>query len=295
MLLRILFILFMSYGIFNIITHFLVVPSGATYKIVGALTKTDTALVRLQKKMYKVFINPVAKQIAKLIKMEKYKYDKMQRDLMRVGYTDITPTEYYARAIAVGLYIILVGVFLLVLQLKLFAILSFCGAFVVAFAMTDELRDKLKKRNIAIRDELPQFIRTYNYSISANTKNVDIMEKYRQIAGEAFQYDLDVLITDLKTGNEEDAFLSFDRRINLPEISTFVNGVLGQLRGVDQHDYFAIMEREMKVIAKERLKREMEKRPGKVKWAVYGVGAMLIVMYLYPIILDLKNGMGIFM
>lgn len=60
---------------------------------------------------------------------------------------------------------------------------------------------------------------------------VDIIEKYRQAACEEFQYDLDLLIVDLKTSSEEAALISFSERTNIQELSNFVNILLGSING----------------------------------------------------------------
>ncbi len=93
------------------------------------------------------------------------------------------------------------------------------------------------------------------------------MERYqRKIAGDDFKYDLDILITDLKTGNTEDALQRFDERVNIPQLSTFISGVIGTSKGIDQETFFlSLMEQEMKILARENIKREIAKRPGKIK------------------------------
>lgn len=290
MLYQLIFLCLMSFGIYNIVTHFFIVPSKRTYKLADSMIEKEGIKIKLNR----IFVYPIGKTLARFITMDKYKHDKLERDLKRAGFENITPEQYYANAIVISLYVCVLGVLFILTGIKFVALVVFAIAILVFFQEIDSLKEKLKKRNDAIRDELPQFIRTYNYSLDANRKNVDIIEKYRRIAGEAFWYDLDVLITDLKTGNEEDAFMKFDNRVNIPELSSFVNGVIGQIKGIDQKDFFKMLEREMKVLSKERIKREIGKRPAKVKKATVMVGVMMFVIYLYPIVLDLKNGLSIF-
>ena len=84
-------------------------------------------------------------------------------------------------------------------------------------------REKLKKINGKILDELPRFVRTYNNSLKSSKDILKFMERYRKIAGDDFKYDLDILITDLKTGNTEEALQRFDERVNIPQLSTFIH------------------------------------------------------------------------
>ena len=48
------------------------------------------------------------------------------------------------------------------------------------------------------------------------------MERYRKSAGDDFKYDLDILITELKKGNTEEALQRFDECVNIPQLLTFI-------------------------------------------------------------------------
>ena len=119
------------------------------------------------------------------------------------------------------------------------------------FKERQAVSEKLKKINGRIHDELPRFVRTYNNSLKSSKDILKFMERYQKIAGEDFKYDLDILITDLKTGNTEEALQRFDERVNIPQLSTFISGVIGTSKGVDQETFFYLMEQDMKILARE--------------------------------------------
>ena len=244
-------------------------------------------------RFYTAVTYPLTKIISKFIRMENYQKRKLEKDLARAG-INLSPAEYYAKAYVKAGLVILSSFIFVPLGLTVITMCVMLLGIMLFFKERQAAREKLKKINGKILDELPRFVRTYNNSLKSSKDILKFMERYRKIVGDDFKYDLDILITDLKTGNTEEALQRFDERVNIPQLSTFISGVIGTSKGIDQETFFYLMEQDMKILARENIKREIAKRPGKIKKATIAVGVMMFLLYLYPIFIDLKNGLGIF-
>lgn len=266
---RIIFMLVLTFAFYELITNFITVPSKQTYKNIQNISKRKEVKNRLAS----IFVYPVSKIISKFVKIDMYKRKKLVKNLARAGYT-VTPEEYYANAVVVSFYVIIASCFMIFFGISIVGLFGLILSVILYFSNVDKVNDKLKDRNNAILRELPRFVRTYNHSKHANTQLLTIIEKYRLVAGEEFCYDLDVLITDLKTTGEEEALMNFDDRVNLPQLSGFVNALISSTKGVDQELYFFTLEKEMNMLARENIRREMQKRPDKIQRVTLLTGMM---------------------
>lgn len=279
----------LAVGFYTLAGQFVTFPSGKTEKVMAGFKRKQT----VGEQVYNRITYPLTKLVSKLIHLENYESRKLERKLQRAGIR-LTPQEYKAKAFVTAGLTIAVSIVFIPLGLTVVTVCVMLLGVMLFFKERQAVDEKLKKINGKILNELPRFVRTYNNSLKSSKDILQFMERYRKIAGTDFQYDLDILITDLKTGNVEEALQRFDERVNIPQLSTFISGVIGTSKGVDQETFFYLMEQDMKVLARENIKREIAKRPGKIKKATVAVGVMMFLIYLYPIFMDLKNGLGIF-
>ena len=182
----ILTVLLLAFGIYTLAGNFIDFPTKRTEKAMSAFRRKQG----IGERFYTAVTYPLTKIISKFIRMENYQKRKLEKNLARAG-INLSPAEYYAKAyVTAGLVI-----------------------------LSSAAREKLKKINGKILDELPRFVRTYNNSLKSSKDILKFMERYRKIAGDDFKYDLDILITDLKTGNTEEALQRFDERTGYENIS----------------------------------------------------------------------------
>ena len=285
----ILTVLLLAFGIYKLVGNFIDFPTKRTEKARSAIRRKQG----IGERFYTAVTYPLTKIISKFIRPENYQKRKLEKDLARAG-INLSPAEYYAKAYVTAGLVILSSFIFILLGLTVITMCVMLLGIMLFFKERQAAREKLKKINGKILDELPRFVRTYNNSLKSSKDILKFMERYRKIAGDDFKYDLDILITDLKTGNTEDALQRFDERVNIPQLSTFISGVIGTSKGIDQETFFYLMEQDMKILTRENIKREIAKRPGKIKKATIAVGVMMFLLYLYPIFIDLKNGLGIF-
>ena len=281
--------LILAFGLYTLAGSVITFPTKRTDKAMSAFKRKQS----ISERFYNAITYPLTHIVSKLIHIEPYQARKLARNLQRAGIS-LTPAEYKAKAYVTSGLTILLSFAFIPLGLTVVTICVMLLGVVLFFKERQIVDEKLKKINGKILDELPRFVRTYNNSLKSSKDILRFMERYRKIAGDDFKYDLDILITDLKTGNTEEALQRFDERVNIPQLSTFISGVIGTSKGIDQDTFFYLMEQDMRVLARENIKREIAKRPAKIKRATVAVGVMMFILYLYPIFMDLKNGLGIF-
>lgn len=281
--------LLIAVGIYSLVGNYITFPTTQTDKAMSGFKRKQS----IGERFYTSVTYPLTKIISKFIRMEGYQKRKLEKDLQRAG-INLTPAEYYAKAYVTAGLVILSSFLFIPLGLPIITMCVMLLGIMLFFKERQSVKEKLNKINGKILDELPRFVRTYNNSLKSSKDILKFMERYRKISGDDFKYDLDILITDLKTGNTEEALQRFDERVNIPQLSTFISGVIGTSKGINQETFFYLTEQDMKILARENIKREIAKRPGKIKKATVAVGVMMFLLYLYPIFIDLKNGLGIF-
>lgn len=271
-------------GVYNILTAFIIVPSGRS---VRTLKNMKNSPYSLSQKLYNATLRQIVVKIAHMIKMDKHKKIKLENDLKKLN-IDLSAEEFTARALVVSA----APIPLIVLFLMIGGIIGMTGAVgCLIISITQffnaqlKVSDKLKNAKEEIVRELPRFVGSFEQSYSSNRDYVKIFEKYRKICGEALKYDLDILLYDLKTINHTEALERFDKRINIPQMSSFISGVIGiSTKGTDPHLFFLTLERDMEAIELANLDKEIEKRKPKVKKATVVMALCILALLVAPLV-----------
>ena len=273
--------------VYVFLTLVLKIPSDKSRKALLKIRKSSAT-----KSLTQGLLEPAIKKISKFIKISEFKKNKLAIGLKKIG-VNISPEEYMSQAIIKSLLIAILALIFILINIPIPAIGCVLLAIMTYFNEIRKIDIKLKETSDRILKELPRFIRTFSNSLNGTNDIIKIFETYRKVAGKAFQYDLDVLITDLKIGNHEEALKKFDERLNIPQLSTLISGVIGTSKGIDQNTFFVFMEENMKALARENLRRELQKRPckfNKATWAVAGCG---LLMYIVPVASSLIDGLEV--
>ncbi len=285
--LRLLFILILSYGLFTLARCFITFPSIKTDKIVKDIAGKKSKSVTLDGSI----LAPIIKFAALFIRIDEYKRNKMVRTLARADIL-MTPEEYQAKAIVISALIICASLLAIPLGIPMFSLFGVLLGVVMYFKYMHQADDKIRELNMGIINELPRFVRTYNSASKTDRRLRSCVEKYVEIAG-PLKYDLNVLLAELRTNvDETEALTHLAERVNISYLTDFIGGVIAANAGEDQSTFFAITEQTMNMLAKENLKKEVAKRPSKIKRATIVLTVMLIAVYLYAIFMNLKTGLG---
>ena len=88
-----------------------------------------------------------------------------------------------------------------------------------------------------------------------NSRDVlSMLEHYKGNAGEDFRRELDIVCADMRSGSYEAALTRFEARMNSPQLSDVVRGLIGVLRGDDGAMYFQMLTHDFKQAELQRLK-----------------------------------------
>lgn len=99
-----------------------------------------------------------------------------------------------------------------------------------------------------------------------NSRDVlSILENYKKNAGEALARELDIVCADMRSSSYEAALTRFEARLNSPQLSDIIRGLVGVLRGDDSTVYFQMLVHDFKQIEIQRLKAKAQKIPPKIR------------------------------
>lgn len=208
---------------------------------------------------------------------------KLGKDLEKAGFP-ITPQEYTARKyliIAAGISLTAVcfifrfyfGVFIILLT-TIFALMK----------QHDALTAKVRRKELAISQEMPRFVRTLCRSLQTDRDLVNVISSYRKVAGPELGGELDILLAEMQSGNVQSALVHFENRIGSPEAFRLCAVLRDMSLGVDQTATLSYMADDMARLVKEKIKRELSLRPGKMRRTYYPAIAICIAMILYVLV-----------
>ena len=273
-------ILLVAVGSYLLASKVLSLPSGRTHEAIRSLPGRIGFADRASDAM----IQPIAKIINRVLPISEYRTRQLQSDLDRLGKLD-TPQDYLAQAMAKAFLIALFGVVFIPLGMPWLAMLTAVAGILAYFRTTQELREKVGKINRAIALELPRLVESLNFILQDNRDLIAFFEKYRKVAGTALGRELDRLILAMKIGNHEIALREFDARLGISHVSALISILCGVYQGIDQRTSLMILEQDIRTFQREQIRREMEKRPGRIKVASFILTVLMILMFMVPIVL----------
>lgn len=252
-------------------------------------------------KLLKTFVMPLIKPVSRFIRIEPEKEVKMAAMLKRGGLA-LTPKEYYSRAIICAVFTLPLSILLLAIGTVKLAPVTLIFSVIVYFHFMTDLKDKLKEKKALIEIALPSFVRSILYKLEdvrgSNEKSVvqvdliQIFEDYLKVSSEVFYYDVAVLIMEMKAKDIETALRNFNERIGLIEVSFLVNALIGLYRGEHQGEALIYLAKDMDIKAKEALRKNLNKLPGKIKLASIPLVVVTLASLLFVIGSHLIRSVG---
>lgn len=247
------------------------------------------------------FIMPLARPVSRFVPLDPVKEARMA-SILRRGGLELTPKEYYARAIVCASFTLpLALLFIFLRAVKLAPLILLLALLVYRHFMTD-LKDRMKEKKKRIEMELPGFVRSILYRLEDNRHDgsrlvvqvdlIQIFEDYLKVASDAFQEDVAILVMEMKAKDIETALRSFNERLGITDVSFLVNALIGLHRGEHQGEALSYLARDMDIKAKEAMKKKLDTLPRRVKIASIPLVAITIVSLLYVIGSHLIRSMG---
>ncbi len=283
-----LFIIFLSLGLFLIALDLFRVPTLAATKAVMNITQPEERHVFHMD----AIIMALSSQISKLIRLSD-KQNKEWKTTLQVAGISMQPETYFARCAIKAL--------IKLLMLIPFSILApIMDLAVIVWAVTglfgdiSEAQKKVKQRHNEINRELPRFVSTVEQELNASSNVLAILEGYKASAGDAFRYELEITIADMKSGSQEQALIHLESRVNTTMMSQTVRGLLAVMRGDNGIMHFAMLANDFKQQEQQQLKKIAIKRPDKLNIFNYIIVAGFLITLILPIamyLMKLINGM----
>ncbi len=274
-------------GIYCFALILLKVPSKRTTKAIKAVaTRNRPAAVS-----FKNTYNDIALFVSRFIRLNEFKKKELT-DSLKIANIAMTPELFTARALVKS-----AGVMLL--SIPFFFIFPIFGILLVALSILMYFQEKqrvdscIKEKRRQIELDLPRFV----YAISQETQMthdvITILERHKDNFSSYFNEEIEITISDMRTGNYEAAITRFEGRIGSTNLSEVCRGLIEMIRGNDTHVYWETLAIRFSELQKQQLRNIALKIPPKVHRLSFFL--MMCMMLLYVVVLgwELISNMGI--
>lgn len=282
----ILFAVLLALGLFFILADLFKVPYIRTTKAVVNTGRTDKKLT----KTIEAWLMELAAKVAKYIPMDEYKKNRLKNILKASGIA-MTPEVYTAYAFVKAGACILGAVPCLFIFPLLAPIFIFIGV-AMFFKESGKADEALKEKRDKIEMELPRFVATVEQELRASRDVLSILENYKKNACPDFAHELDMTCADMRSSSYEAALTRFEARLNSPQLSDVVRGLIGVLRGDDGGMYFRMLAHDFKQLELRKLKALAEKIPPKIKVFSFIMLMCFIMTFLVIICMEVIGSLG---
>jgi len=270
----------LAVGLFFVMADALKIPYLKTSKAVMSVGRNDKKI----SKTIDAVLTDAAVRLGKLIPMDRYKRNRMEKTLNSAG-IKMTPETFRAysllKASGVGLLVI-PCVLLFPMIIPLVIVL----AVTVYFKEIGKADEQMRQIRSEIESELPRFVATVEQELKTSRDILSIMENYKKHAGEVFSYELDVTTADMRSSSYEAALTRFESRIGSSQLSDVVRGLVSVIRGDDSAVYFKMLAHDFKLLELQRLKNEARKIPPKIR--IFSLAMLITFLLTYLVVMGMQ-------
>lgn len=276
-ILMILFGVFFAAGLFLILADVFRIPTMRTVKVMSVAGRSEKKAA----KTVDMWLMDGAVVLSRHLPMNPHKKARLAATLKAAG-MNMSPEVYTSYAIIKTL-LVLLGIVPCLYVLPLAAIIELMAGVMVYFNEIGKADEKLREKREAIEDELSRFASTIEQELRNSRDVLSILENYKKNAGHEFAQELDIVCADMRSSSYEAALTRFEARLNSPQLSDIVRGLIGVLRGDDSAVYFQMLVHDFKQIEIQRLKAKAQKIPPKIR--KYSFAMLMCFMVTYIIII----------
>lgn len=241
-------------------------------------------------KTAETYLLTVAVKLAPYIRMDEYKKGRL-KNILKASGLNMEPEVYQAFAVAKAGAVML-GVIPAILVFPLLSIIVVFLAVMIYFQEINRADELLAAKRGTIESELPRFVSTIEQELKNSRDILSIVENYKKNAGEQFAGELDILVADMRSSSYEAALTRFEARLNSPMLSDVVRGLISVLRGDDGAMYFQMLAHDFKQMELQRLKKEAQKIPPKIRVFSFVMLMCFLATYLVIIVMEIIKSMG---
>lgn len=285
LILLIVFILFGT-GLFLLLSGLLHLPTLRTSRVMMDAAREDK---KLSKTVDALYMDGAAR-LSGYIRINNYKRSRMN-NVLRASGLGMTPEVYMAHAyLKAGSIFILVVPALYIFPLA--AILLVLLGVMVYYRETRKEEEMLREKREQVEGELYRFASTITQELKNSRDVLSMLEHYKENAGEMFRRELDIVCADMRSGSYEAALTRFEARLNSPQLSDVVRGLIGVMRGDDGAVYFQMLTHDFKQAELQRLKAKAAKIPPKIRVFSFAMLVCFLATYFAIIGYEIIKSMG---
>lgn len=277
---------FFSVGLFLILAEVLRIP---TIRTVQAMSSAGKLEYKAAKSIETILMDG-AVLLSRHLPMNPHKKARLTATLRAAG-MDTSPEVYTSYAI-VKAGTLLIGVIPCLAIFPLASIMVLMAALTTYFKEIETADKKLRAKREVIEDELSRFASTVEQELKNSRDVLSILENYKKNAGEEFAKELDIVCADMRSSSYEAALTRFEARLNSPQLSDIVRGLIGVLRGDDSAVYFQMLVHDFKQIEIQRLKTRAQKIPPKIRKYSFLMLMCFLITYILIIGFEIIKSMG---
>lgn len=248
-----------AFGLYFIVADRLKIPYLKSSKAIMNMGRSDRKLTTA----IEAIIMDLSIKLSRFIPMDRYKKNRLSATLKAAGIS-MTPECYQAHAIlkalAVGLLIIPC-----LLIFPLMAIAVALLSVLVYFKEYQKADNQMQERRGEIETELLRFVSTMEQELKTSRDVLSILESFKKTTTPALADELGITCADMRSGGYEVALMRLEARVNSPQLSDVVRGLISVIRGDDGVMYFQMLAHDFKQMELRKLKAQAQKIPGKIR------------------------------
>lgn len=276
----------LAFGLYFIIADRLKIPYLKTSKAIINMGRTDRKLTTV----IETVLMDLSMKLSKLIPMDIYKKNRLKNTLKAAG-IGMTPECYQANAIikacAVGLLTIPC-----VLIFPIISAVVLVLAVLVYFKEYQKADKIIEARRDEIEGELTRFVLNIEQELHSNRDVLSMLENFKKNTTPLFADELGITCADMRSGGYEAALMRMEARLNSPQLSDVVRGLISVIRGDDGRVYFQMLSHDFKQAELRKLKAQAQKIPPKIRiFSMILLGCFLMT-YLAVIGLQIVESLG---
>lgn len=277
--------LFLASGLFLLLSGLMRLPTLKTSRMMMNRGKEEKPLSKNLDALYM----ETSVKLAGYIHINAHKKSRME-NVLRASGLGMTPEVYtaYAYVKAGSIFLLIIPALYVFPLAALFVILLGIMVYYREIQKADEmLREKREK----IEGELYRFVSTITQELKNSRDVLSMLEHYKENAGADFKRELDIVCADMRSSSYEAALTRFEARLNSPQLSDVVRGLIGVLRGDDGAVYFQMLTHDFKQAELQRLKAKAAKIPPKIRVYSFAMLMCFLVTYFVIIIYEIIRSM----
>ena len=237
-----------------------------------------------------IWLKGLAVWISKHIRLSEYRKMQMQSDLTSAG-IHLSPEMHIANALVQSLLVALTAIPLYFI-LPVLSPVMLLAAVYMYFRTSKGVAEKIKEKRRKIEYELPRFVSHIDKTLKHNRDVLNIIDTYKENAGEEMAQELEITAADMRSGNYEAALTRLESRVGSSMLSDTTRGLIGVLRGDETDAYWANLALKFADYQRQLLKAEAQKVPGRVRKLSMCILGCFLAMYLVVIVIQIIVSLG---